>query len=68
MAQKLALKALYRIHHNVPLPLSYKSNAPIAQLGLFFFVNENFINLLMDFFVLLFHRSRISSNQEKISS
>lgn len=38
MAQKLALKALYRIHHNVPLPLSYKSNAPIAQLGLFVFV------------------------------
>ncbi|KAH9510480.1 SRSF protein kinase 2 [Dermatophagoides farinae] len=31
MAQKLAFKALYRIHHNVPLPLSYKSNAPIAQ-------------------------------------
>lgn len=31
MAQKLAFKALYRVHYGIPLPIVFKSNAPDSQ-------------------------------------
>lgn len=31
MAQKLAFRAFYMVHHKIPLPLVYRSNAPTAK-------------------------------------
>ena len=38
VAQKLAFKAFYMVHHKIPLPIVFKSNAPEEQFGKFCFL------------------------------